>query len=98
MLGENAEAFITGLKVASEGGKEKSTTKRFGLLAIKQGLIKMLVGGEIGIGPGPGIYLVSATSSHDKIKALRPQVLRKLDTDGMYRGRRELCDPGSEGV
>ena len=80
------------LKGSSEGDREKSTANRFGLLTIKQGLIEILVGAEIG--PGPGVILVS--SSHDT----QASGLLKLDADGTYGETRvcELYDPGSEGV
>jgi hypothetical protein len=48
MLGEKAEAPMAGWEGISEGGREKSTANRFGLLSSRQGLIEIVEGGDAG--------------------------------------------------
>jgi hypothetical protein len=48
MLGEKAEAPMDGWEGISEGGREKSTANRFGLLSSRQGLIEIVEGGDAG--------------------------------------------------
>jgi hypothetical protein len=55
MLGEKAEAPKDGWGGISEGGREKSTANRLGLLRSKQGLIEIANDGQAGpVGAGPG--------------------------------------------